>query len=92
MNLVQKAFDELDDLCRAIREFSDDGIGSSMYRAPVIDHFHPGDYCQKGIAGLSRYYSHCQSERDYVEGVCPRSYIGDNVKVADDRFSSQIFQ
>jgi hypothetical protein len=71
MNSVQKAFDELDGLCRSIKEFSDDRIESSTYKAPVIDHFHPLDYCQKGIAGLSRFYSHCQSEKDYVEGVSP---------------------
>lgn len=71
MNPVQKAFNELDELCRSIKEFSESGIESSTYRAPVIDHFHPLDYCQKGIAGLSRFHSHCQSERDYVEGVRP---------------------
>ena len=69
MNQVQKAFDELDQLCQSIKNFSEDGIRTATYRAPVIDHFHPADYCQKGVAGLSRFYSHCQSERDYVEGV-----------------------
>ena len=74
MNLVQKAFDELDQLCQAIKGFSEDGIQSSTYRASVIDHFHPADYCQRGVAGLSRFYSHCQSERDYVEGVSDPVY------------------
>jgi hypothetical protein len=69
MNQVQKAFDELDHLCQSIKRFSEDGIQRATYRAPVIDHFHPVDYCQKGVAGLSRFYSHCQAERDYVEGV-----------------------
>jgi hypothetical protein len=69
MNQVQKAFDELDQLCQSIKNFSEDGIRTATYRAPVIDHFHPADYCQKGVAGLSRFYSHCQAERDYVEGV-----------------------
>jgi hypothetical protein len=77
MDSAQKALNELDQLCSSIKEFSEseNGIGLSTYRAPVIDHFHPEDYCQKGIAGLSRFYSHCQSERDYVEGVsfCVRS-------------------
>ena len=69
MNTVQIAFDELDQLCQSIKGFSEDGIRTATYKAPVIDHFHPADYCQKGVAGLSRFYSHCQSERDYVEGV-----------------------
>jgi len=76
MEPVQHAFDALDNLCRSIKSFAQSGQQSATYRAPIIDHFHPDDYCQKTIAGLSRFSSHCQSERDYVEGVSPPQYLG----------------
>jgi hypothetical protein len=69
MSDVEKAYNALDTLCRAIKSFSKSSLETSTYRAPIIDHFHPDDYCQKFIAGLSRFSSHCHAERDYVEGV-----------------------
>jgi hypothetical protein len=75
MEEVERTYKALDDLCTAIHEFQTTEIDDSRYRAPIIDHFHPEDYCQKGVAGLSRFYSHCRAERDYVEGVSLLSFI-----------------
>jgi hypothetical protein len=80
MQEVEKAHKALDDLCNAISEFQTEGLDSTIYRAPIIDHFHPDDYSQKSVAGLSRFHSHCKTERDYVEGVsrlsvCRGAYV-----------------
>lgn len=75
MEEVEKAYRALDDLCHAIESFQAQNIDEAIYRAPIIDHFHPDDYSQKGVAGLSRFYSHCKSERDYVDGVSTISML-----------------
>lgn len=69
MKEVEAAHHALDQLCTAVKAFSDSAPRTVHYRAPVIDHFHPDGYTQRTIAGLSRFLSHAQAERDYVEGV-----------------------
>jgi hypothetical protein len=69
MEEVETAYHALDQLCLAIKAFSDSAPSRIYYKAPVIDHFHPNGYGQRAIAGLSRFLSHAQAERDYVEGV-----------------------
>lgn len=69
MEEVESAYHALDKLCLAIKAFSDTAPRTKHYKAPVIDHFHPDGYGQRTIAGLSRFLSHAQAEKDYVEGV-----------------------
>ena len=69
MDQVRLAFESLDELYKTIKAFSQSAPRTNHYRAPIIDHFHPDAYSQRIVAGLSRFLSHVQSERDYVEGV-----------------------
>jgi hypothetical protein len=69
MQEVDKAFQSLDDLCNAIKHFALNDAKKAIYKAPIIDHFHPDDYHQDGISGLKKFLGTVEAERDYVDGV-----------------------
>jgi hypothetical protein len=66
---AQTALDQLQRLCQSIQDFNKYTLPSALYRAPVIDWHHPDDYSQKAIAGLRKFLSTAEAERDHVAGV-----------------------
>lgn len=69
MDDVSKVLESLQDLCNSIRQFKEEYIDQATFSSPIIDHFHPDDYDQRGITGLNKFLGHAETERDYVKGV-----------------------
>ena len=69
MEQVNSALKLLKDLCTSTRTFQQGDAALAIYRSPIIDYRHPDGYGQKGIAGLSKFLSHAETERDHVSGV-----------------------
>ena len=69
MDAVLLTLRQLEDLCTAIQDFYDHELPLVLYRAPVIDYFHPEDYRQKAITGLRKFKDTAEAERDYVAAV-----------------------
>lgn len=72
MEEINKAYQALNDLCLSIHQFQDEYGLRATFRSPIIDHHHPDDHSQRGIAGLSKFLGHAETERDYVNGVSCR--------------------
>jgi len=66
---IRKVQIALTELCIALRHFLSNEIDDATYQAPIIDYHHPDDYRQKGIAGLRKFLSHAETEKDYVTSV-----------------------
>lgn len=83
MDQVQKAYDELHQLCTSIKHFQENYQNQAIYKSPIIDHFHPEDYSQRGITGFNKFLSHAEAERDYVGAVSDQFLYFKLVDVAD---------
>ncbi|ORX41036.1 hypothetical protein BD324DRAFT_647934 [Kockovaella imperatae] len=78
MQEVVKVRDELEQLCIDIRTFQKDIQPTSLFKAPVIDHFHPNNYSQKAIAGLRKFLDAVEAERDHVAGIVASGVAPEN--------------
>ena len=65
-----KVKDDIEQLYIAIEAFIDTELPHATYKAPIIDHWHPTEYEQKTIAGLSKFQALVAAERDHVTAVC----------------------
>jgi hypothetical protein len=66
---IQVASQQLVAICDAIEDWRTYNLPQAIYQAPIIDWHHPDDYTQKGIAGLRKFQSTVQAERDHVARV-----------------------
>ena len=69
MQAVIDTKDALEQVFIDIKTFQDQSLNRAVYHAPIIDHFHPNNYSQKGIAGLSKFRDSVEAEIGYVQGV-----------------------
>jgi len=76
MEEVKRVLDSLNELCNSILAFKQDRVEQAIYHAPIVDHYHPDDYQQRAITGLSKFLGHAETERDHVLGVRVWSYQG----------------
>lgn len=66
---IQAALKQLQDICTSIEHWRKDVLPFAQYRAPIVDWHHPDDYAQKGVAGLRKFQSTVEAERDHVASV-----------------------
>jgi hypothetical protein len=69
MEEVERVLESLNGLCNSISEFKQDRLEQAIYHSPVIDHYHPDDYSQRAVTGLSKFMGHAETERDHVLSV-----------------------
>lgn len=66
---IQAALQQLQELCTTIENWKTQILPQAIYRAPIIDWHHPDGYTQDGIAGLRKFQSAVEAERNHVESV-----------------------
>lgn len=69
MEAVERVLESLNQLCVSISDFKQHRLEQATYHSPVIDHFHPDDYSQRAVTGLTKFLGHAETERDHVLGV-----------------------
>ncbi|WWD20696.1 hypothetical protein CI109_105172 [Kwoniella shandongensis] len=73
MDEVQRTRTQINDLVTSIRDFITTSSDSATYQSPIIDWHHPDAYRQPSIAGLRKFLSTVDNERQYIEQLVSSS-------------------